>query len=189
MREETIKIFKFDELDSAAKKKAIDEYREESNKNFDSHEITEILKEKLADHGLGNLDCYWSLSYSQGDGVAFYGLVDIAEFIKKNPKFDITTKLQKALETDQYFSIKIIKKNPHYDHCNSMRLEIDACNNDDLYVIITYNFLEFCQKLSKELESIGYKAIEFRNSDEYIIDEIEGRELEFFESGSMSYNL
>lgn len=78
MREETIKIYKFNELNPEAQKRAIQEYRDSIDWDCESEIISEGFKIKLNELGLPIDDLEWRLSHSQGDGVAFYGDVDMS---------------------------------------------------------------------------------------------------------------
>ncbi len=95
-REVTVLHYKFEELDAAAKKRAVEKMQQMINEDFhyETQSITESFNERLKELGLphGALDgesrgktryardeegtVEWSLSCCQGDGVAFYGPID-----------------------------------------------------------------------------------------------------------------
>lgn len=81
--------YKFDELSSDAKKHAIERWREKgwTWDDSDTESLTENFKEQLEELALPHDKVWWSLNYSQGDGVAFEGKIDIKEYLKKNNLF------------------------------------------------------------------------------------------------------
>jgi hypothetical protein len=79
-------FYYFDELDDKAKEKARDWWRQAENECFDSAEFTTMLEEQAMYHHRIKADsCYWSLSYCQGDGVAFYGTLNLGVLCADNP--------------------------------------------------------------------------------------------------------
>lgn len=143
---EFVQIFKLSNLDPSAKKNAIENYRNIFTE--DGFEIRDSLRyyfsEMLKQHGLPDEDIRWSLSYSQGDGVAFYGNIDIGVFFNANPKLKaFVPQCMKLLEIynelrltggknasirtlGDLFSLSIFKSNSFYDHERSMGISIDV---------------------------------------------------------------
>lgn len=82
MREATVKLYAFDELDEVARRRAVERHRDFLNESGILVEgVSELLKIDLGLWGIvdasgGPLPIEWSLGYCQGDGVAFYGRVD-----------------------------------------------------------------------------------------------------------------
>jgi len=109
---------------------------------------------------------HWRLSHSQGDGVAFYGSIDL------------TNQFWKEIIGDVDCAGEITCNNPHYDHYNTMDLVTNGLSDEQSKLI-----LDRIKECSKELEEIGYQSIEFYDSDEYI-DEC-SIDFEYFEDGSM----
>ncbi len=73
MRTETINICKFSELSDTAKEKARDWWRKCAETSSDTNSaLTHLIEEDLAAVGYPTADIDFSLSYCQGDGVAFY---------------------------------------------------------------------------------------------------------------------
>lgn len=90
-RHESIEIFEFDELSESAKKTAIELSRQSIMESEDlSSEILENCETILADElpWAPREDIRFRLSYSQGDGVAFYGPVNMRLFALKHPTKD-----------------------------------------------------------------------------------------------------
>lgn len=87
VREKKLRIYTFDELPPKAKKRAIEDVRDDPELTWDqtdSEMLTETFEQDLDDHyGLGeDMEASWSLGYSQGDGVCFKGSVDVRKFIE-----------------------------------------------------------------------------------------------------------
>jgi len=78
-RTKTITLYEFDELSDKAKERARDWYRESEAHFFDAEDFEEhVLREHVEYHFRLKLPkCRWSLNHCQGDGVAFYGAIDL----------------------------------------------------------------------------------------------------------------
>lgn len=117
-------IFAFQELSPKAQEKAISNfrYKEETWHDWDSEDLTEQFKQILdEDYGLGkDFKVYWSLSYSQGDGVCFEGWIDLGKFIEKKKLRDRFGVLL------PYVYAKVSNRNGRYCHYNTMSLEYEA---------------------------------------------------------------
>jgi hypothetical protein len=215
MREQIIKVYKFDELSPEAQAVAIEKYREGMDWQFESEGVTENIKIKLEEAGLPTDDVEWSLSYCQGDGVAFYGYVDMAKVARRVLEGE-ALELYKLIEAeDLTISAKLYRNSfgHHYSHYNTMNVEIDG---DSIDTIITYikdtktengltteewdeayakleAFLEELetaikedvQTVSRQLEREGYEHLEYMQSDEIIKENIEANEYEFTADGKM----
>lgn len=72
-RKVELKVYSFDELSPTAKARAIEDYRPHAWDQADSDVLNDLFKERLDEVGLPTKKLAWSLSYSQGDGVGFYG--------------------------------------------------------------------------------------------------------------------
>lgn len=87
-----VEAYEFDELDDKAKEVARDWLRDLKNECGDAVDsVSEGFKNTLHEIGLGELKAWWSLSYCQGDGVAFDGQVDLDAFIAKQPAIRMNT--------------------------------------------------------------------------------------------------
>ena len=109
--EEEPKIYTFKELSPEAKNQAIEDARDDPKFTWDdgdSQMLTESFEQDIDDHyGLGDdMKVFWSLSYSQGDGVCFEGPVDVGKFIETE-----TMKKRFGLVVDK-ISVKIT----HHGH-------------------------------------------------------------------------
>jgi len=84
--DEDEKAYKFSELSPDAQEHALERWREKgwAWDDGDTEMLTETFKEDLEALGLPHDNVHWQLSYSQGDGVAFEGNLDVGEYLKKN---------------------------------------------------------------------------------------------------------
>lgn len=210
MRKEIITIYKFEELNDKAKQNAINKYRESMDWQIESGFITEKFVEKLSDMGYPTDDLEWRLNYSQGDGVAFYGEVDIDKVIDRLERegYDLNYNLYRAIKNKNLTIIARIYRNSfgyRYSHYNTMDVEIDGdsaetmmeylygdCECIDKYDEICDFILDLrnciCSDIkvvSKQLEKEGYNDIEYYSSDEAITETLIANEYEFTEDGVM----
>jgi hypothetical protein len=147
---EFIQIFKLNDLSPSAKKNAIENYRDLFHKY--GYEIRDSLRyffsEMLKEHGLPDEDIRWSLSYSQGDGMAFYGNIEFEKLLSAHPELkESLPNCMKLLEIYNYQRLtrdkdtpvrtiehlcymSIFKSNHFYDHERSMGLSIDVYESD-----------------------------------------------------------
>lgn len=190
----------------------MEEYR---NKGWDWDEsdtqmLTEYFEEQLEELGLPIGDVRWSLSYSAGDGVAFYGKVDIKDYVLKN---NLATtplgflSLIDALSNDEAEIVIEIEKSKtyhHYDHLNTMVVSSYVNTYGDPGIpgskrwprrvgrpVIERKTRELAgiiqkhvREISKKLEESGYREIEYKSSDEVIRENIIANEYEFEEDGT-----
>jgi hypothetical protein len=150
-----VEAYEFHELDDKAKEAARDWCRELNNDCGDSvSDVRDDFENTLSEIGLGELKAWWSLSYCQGDGVAFDGQVDLDAFIAEQPAIRMNTeKWPKAAERytefliDEEFCKDVIglaaqgvqigayvKHEGRYTHRNSMDVTfqiLSAGDNED----------------------------------------------------------
>ena len=235
-----IKTFKFNELEGAAREKALEWGRECCQEDYEF--ITEIFKEQLIDRGYDLSDIRWSLGCCQGDGMAFYGQVDLDILAKKDSHvmhllrkaarlvkiryrtYPVSPDCEAAQSTDCWdFTVSIASNHygDHYNHFNTMSVSCEVDIHDDpenrldsyvdgernhwinpykkyppkLYGLsdvaleIEEHIQERVQEISKELEKLGYKEIEYQTSDKAVAEFIEVNEYDFNINGSRSVTL
>jgi len=186
-----IEVYEFDELSPKAKEKAITTYRHAGYAwdQSDTDMLTEFFQDELRALGLPTEDIRWRISYSQGDGVAFYGEFDLEEYLLKHKlksKYPALAKIADEVKMD------IQKVGPHmYDHWNTMRVISDVLGTgltdreqaelDDLEELIN----EEIQKVSKKLEAAGYAEIEYKEGDENIAEIFRANDYEFDVNGKV----
>jgi len=124
-KKKEILIYEFDELSEKAKERAI-ELLIDAGKAFtdsDAEDLTDLFKQDLEDHyGLGKMDVCWDLAYTQGDGVAFWGKVDVEKFVETEIERD--PKLERFKKLLPFISVKI-NHSGRYCHEMSMELEVN----------------------------------------------------------------
>lgn len=190
----------FDELSQEAKEFSIENERN-SGRCFDDDDasfLTEDFQNQLSEKGFEAVNVFWSLSYCQGDGVAFYGRV-YADDIKE--KDEHARKLIKRLEkSGEEISIEITGANGWYHHRNSMTVEIDFSSEIDeedlsarLKIAIPVwreeleEYLsERVKEISSELEKSGYAEIDYRYSEETIRQELSESENLYEKDGMLA---
>ena len=195
-------VYTFDELNDAAKENARQWFREADF--FDSEEISENFATELAELGYPTDDIRFSLGYSQGDGMAFYGGIEhgpktLDSLIKRLIPKSSDRRILRRNRKDSYgeytildnLYIKIECMNSHYNHYNSMCVDWDYEGNEDLLTPAANRVInDFIGSLkmdikavSMKLERSGYEIIEWRDSDEVIDESIIANEYTFTESG------
>lgn len=164
------KMLKFEELSEKAKKHVLeDEVKAQWEDGLLNESINDLFHVRLTELGFPNDDVRWSLGNSQGDGMAFYGRLEIVEFLDKN-KLDLP--LIRAAAESGSLGIKI-KKNMdfhRYDHWNTMRVDVEDYNGEDIGLteFLTDVLVPMIKNVSHELEGAGYKLIEDETSDENV---------------------
>lgn len=208
MRTKTIQVFKFDELKPEVQKKVLSQFRNDLSYDSVTEDLTESFKEQLKEKGLPTDDIRFSLSYSQGDGVAFYGDVDLMAFIKSEGVEKNFELIIPAIE-DKNINCNIEKSMNfhHYNHEGTMIVEFDEeefyseFEEDDLRYHVEMEtrikpvnakieelkqlIASKIRSVSYELKKIGYARISEHESDEAIKETIEINEYEFDETGEI----
>lgn len=211
-RKEERLIYKFEELSPEAKERAIAEYKDRGW-DWDEHDtqmLEEYFQEQLEEIGLPGGDIRWRLNYSQGDGVAFYGKVDIKEYVLKNNLATPSKYLPliDAIANDEAeVVIEIEKRQAYhmYDHWNTMVVSSNVNTYGDPGIPggkrwpkrvgrpaierLTHKLTEIIREQVKEIshkfEKAGYEEIEYKSSDEVISENIIANDYEFTEDGEM----
>jgi hypothetical protein len=174
-RDVTIQVMKFEELNPKVQQKVLDRFREDA---FEPQFITEDFEENLTEWGLQDPKVYWSLSSSQGDGVAFEGSMDPDKFLGG-------TEFEKYIPN--IYKISVTHEGRYY-HWNSMKVAVDENDPEQAMPPEEYKKLEEflkekIQAKSRELEKAGYDVIEYQTSDEVIKENIAANEYEFYQDG------
>jgi hypothetical protein len=180
MRIVEINLYKYKELSEQAQKKALDKFIEYNHYDDMLSEILhESLKIFLEDVGIESIDedklkIYYSIGYSQGDGVCFIG-----EFRFKDSPDIVTTvdhhsRYYHKKSTD--ISSKYYNKGDEYDITQQEAAEIVKVSRK--FRLIYY---EICDKLEKE----GYDFIEHEDSEENFEALCDMNDWEFYQNGRM----
>lgn len=185
MKTITLTLYNIDELKPEVKKKALEKIQE--TLTIEPELLTEYFQTLLDDSGLPGLDCYWSLSYCQGDGVAFYGKLDIDALLACEACKAIHPELRNLQEFGVGF--KIAGVDNRYHHWNSMAIEDDFPSDPQVESLIEERaefvkafLLEYVKRISKELEKIGYDEIAYQTSETQALERAKG--VLFLENGT-----
>lgn len=186
MREETIKIYKFEELSKEVQTKVLDKHRDWNVDSPDWHEyIFQSFYHLLEAGGFKNPEIHYSGLWSQGDGASFDAEIDLDYFLNM-PEFQVLKPVQ------EYINATIEKRScaTHYSHERTRIAEIGIDSSVtiqkalDLPIVKLGRFIEsrrlqFCEDIYQALED----AYETDTSDEAIIEALELNEMEFEENG------
>lgn len=145
---EFIEVFPLSALSEHARQNAIKKYRERFLNYTGEIRVTllEHFAEILEKAGFPEDDINWSLGYQQGDGVAFYGGIELESLFKKYPDLENHIPVCKKIidthnevhsksfecETDikDVFDASVIKTNNFYHNSGSMDVSINLYFND-----------------------------------------------------------
>jgi hypothetical protein len=185
-------VYHYEDLDEKAKERALDWYAETTNENWDSNDsehIEEMFRYRLDELGLPSKKIEWSLGYSQGDGVAFYGPISMREYLSKNPlpQFDDLARYWADVD------MRIEKRGGrgHCTHSKCMKVVADALTFDEalpgveesLGALIEH-IQDQIETLSREFEKSGYEEIEYMTRGEGAVESIIANEYEFDAKGN-----
>lgn len=161
MKQKTINLYEFKELEKEVQEKVLIKFRENEEFCFLKEDLEYYIKDKLKElnYNIIELAVYYDLSYSQGSGAMFIGILE-----KDNKRY-------------------IIKHSGHYNHYNSKT--IDIYNIEDGEEIEDNDFNNLYVSLCKDLEEYGYSTIEEILKDENIIETIELNEYYFTKNGKI----
>lgn len=184
----TINIYKFNELSKEAQKRAISDYRKKDREYLISFqdECIEYLNERY----WNDVEVQYSLSYSQGEGLSFSGILDIDKFLD-----NVYSKKIKGLKRDAILNyiFRIVSTGNEGRYCFASKGQVILKENYDrrmkhleqLADDILEEAQDYYMNLCNELKKMGYGQIEYEDSEEYISELLEVIESDFFENGKM----
>lgn len=184
MRQVTINLYKFDELNEETKKKVLENFRY-LNTEWDWYEsVYEGFEEIASEYGIEVEDMRFSGFYSQGDGASFEGeIVDFKKFAEKTGLKRLV-RLSDSIE----YNLNMLVKRVTYHYYHSKTVEADI--RDGGYYPRLSNLIEeklekvkeeLCEKLYRNLE----EEYDYLTSDEVVADTIRANEYEFTEGGEL----
>jgi len=174
MKEKTIQLYNFEELNAEAKIKALDDHNEHNDYDFLSENLSEYLVQLLEENRIkGDAKLFYSLSNCQGDGVCFTGDFEF-----------------------QGINFNVEHNNGHYYHNNSTNITAEKDENDDgdelradVIEVLTQdaeeNFKEVYKEICDAIEKTGYAQIEHEQSEECFKETCDANEYTFRASGEM----
>ena len=188
----------FKRLSKAARARAIENTRDFLREDLCCEHITELFREHLSEHGFPDMELSWSLSYCQGDGVAFKGPIDMDELAKHEPYIveQLARGVLLGINPDDWEWSGKIEQHGHYSHWNSMDVELEwalmweeetehAKSLTEICRAIRAHIAERCKQLSREMEKMGYDEIEYQTSEEHAIETIEDNDWRFDRDGDL----
>lgn len=231
-------VYHIDELSPEAKKKAIEAYRDQITPYFQmEHDTTWVdqtmtdlmsmgfqekfktveYDEKVKGRFTGNKktrqervwpDLRYSLGHNQGDGVAFYGRIDVWKFLdyfattedqddyiseeRANEAQGLIDRLKQHFDPETFSLVANVTPNSyghHYSHSNTMAFDWEYGPEDEQHAKLAEEVLDFvsevCRHVSKVKEKGGYEEIDYHFADEQIEERAQEAEIEFHEDGRL----
>lgn len=191
-----LKLYKFEELSQEAKDYAVDKQRDYEYEHGNPLEFfSEVYNEKLLEAGFEETKIQYSLSYSQGDGLSFS-----AKYFTKLELLYLEVlgkgKEKTAKLLAENTEVRITGNTGHYCYAHTSQVDlyfenytsyINCENIDNIENVqgqVLNKLTTIYMNLCKELEDIGYKEIEYQQSDEAIQETIIANEYDFLEDGT-----
>lgn len=189
-------VFTLDELSDTARQYALEKMCAYMHEWIEPDQITEYLNGELLIMLTGEcvgeisskeltkrvgLKIEWSLSYSQGDGVAIYGEI----YAQDAPKLNWYNADTARLSRNEYGT--------YYSHYNTFDVSVYGEDENGNYTTldgdtgeaITDQFRDICRQLSR----LGYQQIEALTGEEAIYDHLECHgERRFTENGNITHS-
>ena len=158
-----IKLYEFEELSQKAKEKAMNKYYEREDYYFLNQDLKESLIYLLDERNVyyRDIKLLYSLSYRQGDGLCFTGILE---------KNGITLKL-----SHEY----------RYYYANSVDMLFYDKEGEDIEDERTEELKNIYFEICKILENEGYSILEYRMNDEEFSDLCAANGYYFTEDGIM----
>ena len=173
MRQETINIYTFKELDTEIQQKIIERYYENEDYPFLSADLTDSCKYLLENEGIeyADLNLHYSLNYNQGDGLCFEGIFNYKNYI-----------LTAKHSTLRYYHSLSTNISIEQEQEQEQEQELAETNAvlDEFKVI----YLDICDKLEKE----GYSILNYRMNIPEFGDSEESKFCEFLKNGDEYHN-
>lgn len=208
MRKINIQLFSYEELSPEAQKAAREQW-EQDDREAGSPGACEVVNEDfeqaVGDAGYPTNNIQWSLSYCQGDGMAFYGTVDVDGKLLDRLVPDTNTvmgmkiaTMKRLLEIDAISLVVEITPNSygrHYSHYNTMDVQLHVDFYEDIPDEDVDWVKSWCESLkglikkdvralSKKLTDEGYAVFASYYEEEYVADTLIGNGYEFTKDGS-----
>ena len=160
-----INLYSFDELSDKAKENAIEKWYEKEDYYFLSQDLKESLISLLNERNIyyQDIKLLYSLSYCQGDGLCFTGILE---------KNGITLKLSHKY---RYYYANSVDMLFYNQECEDIEEEDER--TEELKNI----YFEICEILENE----GYSILEYRMNDEEFSDLCDANGYYFTEDGIM----
>ena len=218
MKIEMVKVYEYSELSDVAKEKVLD--RERELQGYDTWWIDDlkyIFEYMLDEKGIkayptDELEISMSLSYCQGDGVGFFGKIDVEYLLaeyplmkqdnfpetlklieayrKVEPAYQITLENEMLIEINHMYSSDSLLGHVDLDMPDIGDM-LEECDGFDEYVIgqeredFEVYLKDWFDDIAGEFERIGYADMEARESEEIIVQQLECHDIRFLKNGYM----
>lgn len=181
-------IYNFEELDEKAKEKVKEKMRE-TIINLRFMVLQDDLKEILFNDYKIEADVYYSLGYSQGDGLHFVTDNLLSDYVINEIKKELTAtekRMFSILLKNEEITAFTKHFNNFYEYASKYDVKLNCYfkeseykNNliDKIENRIQNIYLSICNKLEK----IGYNC--YNVTDEDVAEEIKANKLEFYDNG------
>ena len=180
MREITVKIYKFNELDAKVQEKVINEmtrFIQEMDAPTFLDDITDAWREKLTELGYENPEILYSGFGSQGDGASFTsdnikeasGIKELIDQLSEEERAEI--------------SIRLRRIDSRYYHENTVTVDAEGLDSALMAQKLEIDAHEVIKKLSREIYKELETAYDGLSSRENVIDFIDENDYEFFADG------
>ena len=185
----------FPRLSAQAKARALDWGRKSvmEDVGFRPDQLTQGIQGYVAEkHGLSADKVYWSLGHCQGDGVAFYGSIDLDPLKQKQPEVAAIFARLRLLGIYCYIEATIHGSGGFQHHWNSMDPRTQALDYEPEHEAQAKQAAEdlerfmdgFLKDVSRDAERYGYEAVDYETSDEHIQEWIDANDYRFTRDGS-----
>ena len=188
-------VYSLNELSEDARKKAIEDFRQGSSEYIDLDCETSEMKRLLSMFGFNDVNLYYSGFWSQGDGASFVGgyrhvaggLKAVKEEFAGTYWADVIEYLEllEAINKKCFYSLLYrIDSRGNYCHANTMNINyIDDYRGNRDFSKYEDDLLEYVRGIGNTFYRMLEKAFDGYLSDEYLIENIEANEYEFYENG------
>lgn len=192
MQKVLIPVFKFEELSEEVKAKVREAHYEFLSEIGDiTEQVTDFYTYRLQELNYPVENINWSLSYCQGDGMAFYGPLYTETLVKLRDR--LMPGSGRSLPVtffEEYVTMTIKSNNSHYDHYNSMSIELDLYRDispkkqEALNAFILRLKVDI-KNTSQTLEREGYNYLEAMREPEYLDEGIKAQESMYYIDGEV----
>jgi hypothetical protein len=202
MREVKIRIYRHHELSepvrAAVKKRLLERWHVEGT-DLRCADIKEVYQYELESLGYPTNNICWSLGYSQGDGMAFYGPCANLALLRDRLLAGEAYTTERVLLGDevlQDLSFTIVRNRfgYHYSHPRTMVVDVaweavpPALENNTAVMAALYALRDAVrqdiQAVSRRLEREGYAIVEYEWTEEFFTDRLAFEDLYFLADGT-----
>ncbi|HHX78541.1 MAG TPA: hypothetical protein GX695_02175, partial [Acholeplasmataceae bacterium] len=182
-----VQVYNFNELPIDVQKDVIEKHYEKEDYPFLTRDIHEQLNS--IDSFFYNSELYYSLSYSQGDGLSFSADFDLNKWI--NEKYNFKQSVKDALKT-VICSIDSNGNKGYYCYASTSNIDADIDpivskypNIEKLVNLIIDNVERYYMDLCVKLEAYGYSILDYRMDEDEYSDYADVNEYQYLLDGTL----